>query len=187
MSQKCAWLVPFLAAMVLVFGCGKGPRLVTVNGSVKMDGQPLADASVQFVFTQYPRSANGRTDSEGKFTLSYNNRAGAPIGACKVIISKVRPPGDETSGSKNLVPARYNSNSQLQYEITKKEKNFDFDLNSEPDAGGAAPPVPPANDEDSESELPPSGNDQKRKPQAPPDKGRGREEESDLGDDDGGL
>jgi hypothetical protein len=122
-----------------------------VTGTVKLDGKPLADAAVQFDFTQFPRPAIGRTDAEGKFSLAYLNRAGAPIGSCKVNIRKQAPSG--ASGLKELVPEKYNSKSQLLYEITKKGPNdFNFDLNSEPNSGGgqAQPPAPDTPEEPSD-------------------------------------
>lgn len=159
MTKKCAWLVPLLLVLVTLSGCGRGPRLVPVTGTVKLDGKPLADAAVQFDFGQFPRPAIGRTDAEGKFSLAYLNRAGAPIGSCKVNIRKQAPAG--ASGLKELVPEKYNSKSQLLYEITKKGPNdFNFDLNSEPNSGGdqAQPPAPDSpeepNDDDAEENRP---------------------------------
>lgn len=122
-----------LGLVVLVVGCGRGPKLVPVTGSVKLDGKPLADASVYFRFTDYPRPAVGGTDESGNFTLSYLNRKGAPIGSCTIVIRKQgKVAGEE--GQRELIPGRYNSNSQQKYEVTKSGPNeFNLELSSEAD------------------------------------------------------
>ncbi len=148
-----------LGIVVLVCGCGSGPKLVPVSGTVNLDGKPLSDATVNFLFTDYPRPAVGRTDASGKFALAYHNRRGAPLGACKVMIRKKgQAAGDEAA--RELVPGRYNSNTQLQVEITKDGPNeFPLELNSTPDEGDAVsqPKAAPANEEPPDSELPDEG------------------------------
>lgn len=126
-----------LGLALCAVGCGKGPKLVPVTGTVKMDGKPLTDAIVIFNFTDYPRPAGGRTDSSGKFILAYSNRAGAPLGSCKVSVSKKGRAAEEEV-NRELVPSRYNSNTQLQYEITKAGPNeFNLELDSTPDEADA--------------------------------------------------
>lgn len=122
-----------LTSLLLVSGCGRGPKLVPAGGTVTMDGKPFADAQVTFNFTEHPRPASARTDSNGTFKLVYNNRAGAPIGPCKVMIRKQgKVEGGELFGE--LVPRRYNANTQLQYEITKEGPNeFTIPLTSQLD------------------------------------------------------
>jgi hypothetical protein len=115
----------------LLTGCGRGPRLVAVSGTVSLDGKPLADATVQFEYSELPRSAVGRTDSSGRFTMSYHNRAGAPVGSCKV---HVRKQAGGTGGiMSEIVPPRYNTKTQIAIEVTKAEE-FPFELTS--DRGG---------------------------------------------------
>ncbi len=97
------FLVPLMAAG----GCGSsGP--IPVRGTVKLDGQPLASASVQFI-AQNPggRDANGSTDANGIFRLTtFRPRDGALPGKYKVV---VQPPAALVSGP----PAKTPEEAQL--------------------------------------------------------------------------
>ena len=56
---------------VLVAGCGPDrPRTHKVSGTVTLDGNPIAGASVMFIPESGGRPATGVTDEEGEFTLS---------------------------------------------------------------------------------------------------------------------
>ncbi len=133
MIQSYLRLCLLLGIIILICGCGSGPKLVQVTGTITLDGKPLENASVHFTFSDQPRPAAGRTDASGKYVLSYSNRPGAPLGSCKVTISKQgRVAGEDRN--QELIPSRYNSNTQLQFEITKKGPNeFSLDLDSTPD------------------------------------------------------
>jgi hypothetical protein len=132
-------MVLALAVVVCVSGCGKGPKLVPVSGTVTMDGQPLADAMVTFTYTDHPRPAAGRTDANGAFKLIYNNRVGGPIGSAKVMIRKQGKLDDgELFGE--LIPRRYHASTTLQYEVTKAGPNeFNIPLTSEKDEADLQP------------------------------------------------
>ncbi|PQO36442.1 carboxypeptidase-like regulatory domain-containing protein [Blastopirellula marina] len=77
-------LVAFLFA-----GCG-GNALQPLQGTVTLDGQPLADAAVSFSPVAGGRPASGKTDADGKFTLaSFTAGDGLPVGSYKVTIVKI--------------------------------------------------------------------------------------------------
>jgi hypothetical protein len=71
----------------LAAGCG-GTSLAPVRGVVKLDGSPLADASVEFIAQdQGGRDASGFTDANGVFTIStFKPGDGAMPGKYKVVI-----------------------------------------------------------------------------------------------------
>lgn len=85
----------------LLAGCSdsnKGPRTVPVEGVVTLDGQPIEGASVVFIDDggQYP--AQGRSDADGKFSLSaFEYKTGAVPGSYKATVSRtvVETAGDE--------------------------------------------------------------------------------------------
>ncbi len=110
--------------LILVsFGCGaEGPggpeRLPTVPaaGVVTYQGKPLANASVSFQHTSGVVTAGGKTDSDGRFTLStYGENDGAPAGSYRVTVAvnavqeiepgvlAPEPPG----GFKSPIPDKY--------------------------------------------------------------------------------
>lgn len=89
------------AFAVLLAGCGggDGPKLVEASGTIMYDGKPLEDASIVFQPDGGPVST-GRTDSEGKFTLSTKGKPGAPVGSGPVAVTAVEMLTDETDESK---------------------------------------------------------------------------------------
>jgi len=81
---------------VLSSGCGGDgrPRLVRVEGTVTLDGQPLEGAIVAFQpivedKAKFQRPSSGVTDPSGKFQLkTYEPGDGAPVGKYRVAIVK---------------------------------------------------------------------------------------------------
>ena len=76
-----------LIVLLCTLGCGAKSGVVPVKGIVRLDGQPLKSASVQFVPDDAGRDAMAMTDSEGRFVLStFEPRDGALPGNYKVVI-----------------------------------------------------------------------------------------------------
>jgi hypothetical protein len=133
----------FLLALV---GCTDSTKVVdtlprkAVNGSVTLDGQPLAQGQIQFdpvQGTQGPTAIAVADIKDGKYSI---DRALGPLpGKYKVSISS-RPsvtigvddmPGSKPKLEPEKVPAQYNSKSTLTKEITGDLVNtLDFDLKS---------------------------------------------------------
>ncbi len=96
-SMASAILVATLA------GCGDGPSLVPVAGSVTLDGKPVEGATLSFVPTSgnvISTPGSDVTGPTGNFTMTYNGRSGLAPGRYKVLISKseeVLPKGKEIS------------------------------------------------------------------------------------------
>src|SRR5262245_35758491 len=74
-SQRFATTFPWAAALLAVAlsGCGGGPPLVEVSGTLTHKGKPVANAVVHFM----PENGGGRpssglTNEEGHFTLQYD-------------------------------------------------------------------------------------------------------------------
>ncbi len=112
-------LVVCLVAVALS-GCSRGIPMGQVDGIVRLDGAPLADAMVTFIpeDRKLPQST-GFTDSEGRFQLRCNNgQLGATVGNHRVIaIDAARAPAgkgkddDELPEGKDVpvsrVPAKF--------------------------------------------------------------------------------
>ena len=60
----------FLWALCL--GCESGPEIASVEGTVTMDGKPLANATVLFV-PENGRPAGGRTDERGHYLRDFHH------------------------------------------------------------------------------------------------------------------
>lgn len=155
-STRAVWMchvilragTPLLLGIAMVgpeSGCSRrdAERLAPVSGRVLLDAQPLAGATIRF-------SADGRqvsaiTGEDGRYQL----QPGAPLGACRVSVSKydkseanvlaldpgaagrVRPTPATTQRPKLLIPARYSDLKQTPLRFTVAPEGTDradFDL-----------------------------------------------------------
>ncbi|HEV3023889.1 MAG TPA: carboxypeptidase regulatory-like domain-containing protein [Pirellulales bacterium] len=130
--------------LVTAAGCG-GSNTAPVSGRVRLDGQPLAGATVIFQPLSGERNPGpgsaGKTDESGGYTLQLmtGNTPGAILGKHKVSITAYEG-GDAipSSGSgaafrKARVPHEYNVQTKLTFEVLAGgTANADFDLESAP-------------------------------------------------------
>jgi hypothetical protein len=93
MRLKVGAVVALLALLAAsgLSGCGGGPKLVSVTGTVLLNGKPFKDAEIVFV----PDSSNkdglaggDKTGPEGNYTAMSAGRIGLVPGKYKVLISK---------------------------------------------------------------------------------------------------
>ncbi len=124
----------FLLLLPLLAGCGTdGPELAPVEGTVKLDGQPVAEALIMFTPVAGGRPAGGRTDAAGHYELTYSrDAAGAMTGEHTVTIStfRAKDPESGTPGAPELVPAVYNTKTELKKTVEAGGNVIDFDLES---------------------------------------------------------
>ena len=129
----------FGAAMTLLVllissaGCSRSEvQLAKVTGTVTLDGKPLPDAILRFIPEGKGRTAIGRTDAEGRYELSYSATAGgAIVGKVRVEITTAEEfenSRGNTEFTKELIPKKYNRESELFKEITPRKNVVNFDL-----------------------------------------------------------
>ena len=120
-----------LLASALIVGCSASQLpLGEVEGTVLLDGQPLANAIVEFQ-PEGPlgkgRPSVGETGPDGKYKLRFsNNLTGAVAGKHKVMITTFSPTGD--GKFKERVPPIYNTSTTLIREVQRDPNWHDFDL-----------------------------------------------------------
>lgn len=85
MSRRGCFLLLALTALTAA-GCGEASY--PVSGVVKLDGDPVAGASVTF-YSEDGRSYSGGTDASGAFKLNAGEKAGIPAGTYKVMVTKI--------------------------------------------------------------------------------------------------
>jgi len=136
---------PYLAAAVFLiavfwFALRQGnnlPPRVPVTGTVTLDGKPLDKAIVSFqpkgdgtpASTKGMSTSFGFTNDLGQYKLVYSqDYEGAVLGNHVVRITKAH----ETKGE--VVPIRYNRESELTAEVKKGAGPFNFDLISTPES-----------------------------------------------------
>jgi hypothetical protein len=134
--KRLAAAVVAASALVLAAGCGNGSGRVQVTGTVRIDGQPLANGTVTF----FPVDAGaGKTRStgslgaDGQYRLStYTRGDGVLPGGYRVAVLSYKLMPDGATQSKDYaIPKRYFfvEESGLTAEVSDKSTQvFDFEL-----------------------------------------------------------
>jgi hypothetical protein len=127
-------LVVLAVGLATVVGCG-GPPKAHVRGTVTLDGKPLPEGVIQF----FPTGATGQTAAatikDGVYEVE------ASVGAMKVTISANEVVGKQklydTPDSpvidtvRQIIPARYNTKSELTADLVEGPNEVNFDLKSD--------------------------------------------------------
>ena len=149
--------ITLLLGSIVLSGCGDGgPKLLPVSGIVKLDGEAKSKLLVTFMPVSGGPGAIGQTNEKGEFHLNTNGKPGAVIGEHKVVITTIKEIAETStpaaassapSGSdaymnqgrinpkdfktpKELIPERYNTNTELVRQVASGKTSFDFDLKS---------------------------------------------------------
>lgn len=135
MSQKVIFLFSTMLTILLVSqsGCDQGTH---VSGVVKLDGQPLSEARVEFIPTSNTgRIAIGQTDSDGKFQLATSKSVSSVFpGEYKVKVTTSITTGTSDADLKTTpekVPAKYNKRTELARTVEDGPNQLDFELLTE--------------------------------------------------------
>lgn len=153
----------YVAGMACLAGCGGSSgskrigyqgELVQIQGIVTLDGEPLSEATINFVADGPPPPgftfASGLTDSSGKYQLRTDGELGVPPGRYKIGIERWATPDGTPFRSnpedgmdieqakmsglvKQIVPEKYNdpSKGRVTIEITKTHSEpVNFDMTS---------------------------------------------------------
>ena len=129
LSNRVA-LLPLLVALVV--GCGpSGPRTYRVAGSITLDGQPLETGKIFLIDPEMHLDSDVGDIVNGRFEFQ------AQAGVKRVELRAERKTGEKSQFggdvTEEALPARYNSQSELQVEVTTDaDKNvFPFELQSD--------------------------------------------------------
>lgn len=145
----------YLVSFATVLGCGSAPQmdyskvdLLSVSGTITLDGQPLKNAVVTFEAVDTGMFSYGMTNGSGNYELQFDSvKDGVTPGIKRVEISTTRKilglnsedegggeteEGEATNDSAaETVPACYNHQSGLQVTVSDTQTKFDFDLKSD--------------------------------------------------------
>jgi hypothetical protein len=125
------WQAALFFGLILgLSGCG--PTTHTVSGTVKLDGEPIAEGRITFV-PEESGPGGGGPITGGHYSVA------VPAGKAKVQVAASKmmklPKGEKgmygkTEEMRDYIPSKYNANTELKAEITRSIK-LDFDLKSE--------------------------------------------------------
>ena len=138
--SRLAWWCVAGTYLLLLAGCGGAGGREGLEGTVTLDGQPLAEGSIRFHpidGTEGP-TAGGKIEN-GEFSLL--PQGGTFPGKYQVEITSTRKTGQQIPAAlgdgmvdeyEQYLPARYNTQSELTAEVTESGANrFEFDLLSQ--------------------------------------------------------
>ena len=120
----CVWIV------LLLIGCGQQGDRQRLEGTVTLDGAPLAEGQITFL----PQSGTKGPTAGGQITEGYfsiPHEGGTFTGTFQVKITATRKTGrtilnalgEETDEIEHIVPPRYNRQSELTREVTASGPN----------------------------------------------------------------
>ena len=122
------------AAWTGLAGCSADRAHQEIHGAVTLDGQPVKDGYLRFA------PADGKTSSaevfikEGKYTARlttgrYQVEVYSPRAQGKTV-RRMAGPGQEAKEVEEMIPARYNRNTELKVDVSKEQSEHDFLLKS---------------------------------------------------------
>ncbi len=115
--------------LAVCLGCGgESFSMAPVSGTITLDGKPLVDARVGFEPKRSGKElaagpgSYANTDQQGRFVLkSLDGRKGAVVGTHRVWIRTIKtkegPNGEIETVVEEKVPARYNSQTELTFDV----------------------------------------------------------------------
>ena len=126
--------LPGLAAVVgcvVLAGCSGSGKIGKVTGKVTLDGQPLPNATVDFVPVAGGRPSTAVTDENGEYELKYTVKEdGAEVGEHRVRVSTF----EENDGKvvrPEKVPDKYNRKTTLKKTVESGSNDIPLELDSD--------------------------------------------------------
>ena len=144
-SRPTGWIVWIIAGCMIAFvsGCGSsGPERVVVSGKVTFRGEPVKTGEIRFIPAKDTEgSVEGARIVDGEYRA--DGKGGVPLGTYTVNIvawngwapRRDMPSPDASAGRQNgesarvqLLPAKYNSQSELKITVTSGSRGVSQDF-----------------------------------------------------------
>jgi hypothetical protein len=114
--------------LLVLAGCGGGSvPLGEVTGIVTVDGQPAGGLEVRFnPAGDEGGTSLGNTKADGSYQLFYGGGGnGAVLGSHTVTVTPVETDGE---GTPVQIPARYNAQSELTFDVKAGKNTFNIEI-----------------------------------------------------------
>lgn len=144
-SKSARWMIWMAIGSIvaIINGCGRdGPERVVVSGTITFHGEPVKTGEIRFIPTKGTEGpAEGALLVDGQYLA--NGKGGVPVGTYMVTIvawngrapTRDMPSPDAATGRqskessrKQLLPAKYNTQSQLEITIPSGSGSIIHDL-----------------------------------------------------------
>lgn len=120
-----------------LIGCGaRTDGLITISGTVTLDGKPVPEGSVSLMPLDGRGIAGGGTISGGRYSAeSSPGLMAVQINGIEKV-EKENPSAEEVArglhiDQRQMLPEVYNRQSQLRIEVSSDNRRFDFNLTSD--------------------------------------------------------
>ncbi|MCA9239429.1 MAG: hypothetical protein KDA37_04485 [Planctomycetales bacterium] len=128
-------MLGILTTCLLVLGCtAEKQDIGQLQGAITVDGQPVENGSITFT------PLSGQSPSTGGKIVGGRYEADVPLGESRVAINVVKVVGEEKAYNmpgartipivKEVLPAKYNTATELTVKVTPGENECNFDLSS---------------------------------------------------------
>lgn len=126
-----SWAVVAAVSCTFLSSCTDSGDFGTVTGKVTLDGQPLANAQVDFTPVSGGRPSTAVTDDDGDYELKYTMKQdGAESGEHTVSVSTYEISDGEVTRPE-LVPEKYNLKTTLTKTVESGSNDIPIELNSD--------------------------------------------------------
>jgi hypothetical protein len=131
-----------VVGLLAVAGCGGDPRLEPVEGTLRLNGKPLANVQVEFLPEANGPRSRGVTDQDGHYRLATDGqKSGATVGSHRVLLYDLQVYNDESVGRMkkdqdatpvrpSRIPAAYANpaSTPLKKEVLGEPNTIDLDV-----------------------------------------------------------
>jgi hypothetical protein len=137
MNRRTHLLLLAAAVLLVVSGCGRGPKLVKVTGRLTYKGAPVPSTDVKFIPDDGGRPSHNLTDRDGRYNLKYTrSEHGVTRGRHTVILTydpaaeEDMPASERMSKDLRAVLAHYSdpASSGLHFEVNEDGQVIDIPL-----------------------------------------------------------
>lgn len=134
-SSLALWLLCISIPLMLT-ACGRSDGLVTIRGTVTMDGEPVQDGSISLMPVDGAGITGGGLVRNGSFTAESSPGEMAVQIYGHRTVQKENPTQEEierglATDRVQYLPAAYNQQSKLRIIVSPSDRRFDFELNSQ--------------------------------------------------------
>jgi hypothetical protein len=140
-TLRTTHLISSALCILCLLGCAdSGPPTAEVSGTVRLDGRPIEEGSIQFIPVESSRGpSSGGVIQDGKYHIPRKN--GVIVGTNRVelrafknagtkIQDPTAPPGVRTEARVQAFPPEFNDRSTVVQEIRAGSNTIDFDVDT---------------------------------------------------------